>query len=126
MPVNNYDNYPMTWKPIIKPIAMPIYKQLIAQLVQDVKTRVLNPGDKMPPQRELADFLDVNLTTITRVYKRGEELGILSARVGKGTFISFDVNVDEQLLYNDQYQNIIQMATIYPPYNGNYVFEQVV
>jgi DNA-binding transcriptional MocR family regulator len=48
----------------------------------------LAPGTKLPPQRELADFLDINFTTITRAYKVCELKGLIHAVTGSGTFVS--------------------------------------
>ena len=75
MPVNSFDNYPMSWKPDIKNLKPPIYKSLAELLEDDIKKGVLKPGDKLPPQRELADFLDLNLSTITRAFKLCEQKG---------------------------------------------------
>ena len=69
MPINSFENYPMSWKPQLSDRTAPIYLKLAKQLEQDIKTGKLKPGDKLPPQRELADFLDLNLSTITRTYK---------------------------------------------------------
>ncbi len=46
------------------------------------------PGTKLPPQRELADFLDLNFTTITRAYKLCEFKGLIYAVTGSGTFVA--------------------------------------
>ena len=69
MPVNSFDNYPMSWKPNTKDLTPPLYKSLAQLLENDIQNGTLNPGDKLPPQRELADFLDLNLSTITRAFK---------------------------------------------------------
>ncbi|TQW47891.1 GntR family transcriptional regulator, partial [Clostridioides difficile] len=98
MPINSFENYPMTWKPKLDNRKPPIYKTLAMLLEEDIKRGNLNPGDKLPPQRELADFLDLNLSTITRAFKLCEEKGLICAKVGKGTFISSDVNVSNTLL----------------------------
>ncbi|WP_426751385.1 GntR family transcriptional regulator, partial [Pseudomonas aeruginosa] len=59
----------MSWKPDISNISTPLYIAIAHQLEQDIKDGKLVPGTKLPPQRELADFLDVNLSTITRAFK---------------------------------------------------------
>ena len=69
MPVNSFENYPMSWKPDIANMKPPLYKSLASSLEEDILNGLLNPGDKLPPQRELADFLDINLSTITRAFK---------------------------------------------------------
>lgn len=56
MPINSFENYPMSWKPTIDKTEKPIYKAIAEKLEQDILQEVLLPGTKLPPQRELADF----------------------------------------------------------------------
>ncbi|MEH7532017.1 PLP-dependent aminotransferase family protein [Priestia megaterium] len=88
MPVNSFDNYPMSWKPEKKVLKRPFYESIAALLEQDIINGYLAPGTKLPPQRELADFLDLNFTTITRAYKVCEKKGLIYAVTGKGTFVA--------------------------------------
>ncbi|BAL01056.1 putative GntR family transcriptional regulator [Oscillibacter valericigenes Sjm18-20] len=119
MTINSFENYLMSWKPTISDRKAPIYTQLAGQLAQDIRAGILRPGDKLPPQRELADFLDLHLSTITRIYKLCEEQGLICAKVGQGTFVSSDVNTSDTLLYSHETMDYIQLGTILPPYNGN-------
>lgn len=88
MPVNSFEHYPMSWKPSRKALKRPFYKSLASLLEQDIINGFLAPGTKLPPQRELADFLDINFTTITRSYKICEVKGLIYAITGCGTFVS--------------------------------------
>lgn len=88
MPVNSFENYPLTWKPSKALLKFPIYISLSALLEQDILCGKLLPNTKLPPQRELADFLDVNLSTITRAFKICETKGLIYAVVGSGTYVS--------------------------------------
>lgn len=119
MPVNSFENYPMSWKPVISDRKGAIYTQLAEQLVKDIRNGLLKPGDKLPPQRELADYLDLHLSTVTRAYKLCEERGLICAKVGQGTFVSSDVNTSDTLLYANEEFNFVQLGTVLPPYNGN-------
>ena len=119
MPVNSFENYPMSWKPIIPDRKGAIYTQLAEQLVGDIRNGLLKPGDKLPPQRELADYLDLHLSTITRAYKLCEEQGLICAKVGQGTFVASDVNTSDTLLYSNEELSFVQLGTVLPPYNGN-------
>lgn len=119
MPVNSFENYPMTWKPNITNKKGPLYKVLSDLLEEDIKNGALKPGDKLPPQRELADFLDVNLSTISRTFKLCEQRGLISGEIGKGTYISSDVNVNTTLLNPANAKNLIEMGATYPPYEQN-------
>lgn len=88
MPVNPFDHYPMSWKPDKAALTRPFYKSLAAMLEHDITNGLLAPGTKLPPQRELADFLDINFTTVTRIYKMCETKGLIYAVTGSGTFVS--------------------------------------
>jgi DNA-binding GntR family transcriptional regulator len=67
-------------------------------LEQDILSGVLLPRTKLPPQRELADYLDLNLSTISKAFKVCELKGLLSTFVGSGTFVSYDTLSNAYLL----------------------------
>ncbi len=69
MPVNSFDSYPLTWKPEKEKLKPPYYKSLAEDLEGKIRSGLLQAGTKLPPQREIADYLDLNYTTITRVYE---------------------------------------------------------
>lgn len=118
MPINSFDNYPMSWKPTLQPNDLPLYKALAKQLEHDIKDGTLQPGTMLPPQRELADYLDINLSTISRAFKLCEQKGLLSASVGRGTFVSSDARSNSILLnrVNDipSTESLIEMGAILP------------
>ncbi len=119
MPVNSFENYPMSWKPALLDRTPPIYTKLAHELAEDIRRGFLKPGVQLPPQRELADFLDLHLSTITRTYKLCEERGLLCAKTGKGTFVASDVKTSDILLYSKENTELIEMGTVHPPYNDN-------
>lgn len=88
MPFNSFADYPMSWKPDRAGLKRPIYLSLAQRLETDIGAGLLAPGVKLPPQRELADFLDINFTTVTRAYKLCELKGLVVAETGRGTFVS--------------------------------------
>lgn len=88
MPVNSFDDYPMTWRPDRRDLKNPLYCSISETLERDIKEGKLQPGTMLPPQRELADFLDVHLGTITRAFKVCQLKGLIYAVTGKGTFVS--------------------------------------
>lgn len=114
MPVNSFDNYPMSWKPDLSKITGPKYIALAEQLESDIKNGKLKAGTKLPPQRELADFLDLNLSTISKVYKLCEQKGLLSASVGNGTYVSSDATAEPVLLCGKEDSHVIEMGAIVP------------
>lgn len=88
MPINSFDDYYMSWKPDKSKLGFPLYKGLADQMEKDITEGFLLPGTKLPPQRELADFLDINLSTVTKAYRLAEYKGLIQGFVGSGTFVS--------------------------------------
>jgi DNA-binding transcriptional MocR family regulator len=119
MPINSFENYPMSWKPSIDKTKKPIYQVLAEQLKQDILNGVLLPGTKLPPQRELADYLDLNLSTISKAFKVCELKGLLSSSVGSGTFVSYDALSNAYLLEDTKPKHLIEMGATLPD-NASY------
>lgn len=57
MPVNSFDNYPMSWKPDKNALKRPFYKSLASLLEQDITNGFLAPGTKLPPNENWQIFL---------------------------------------------------------------------
>ena len=75
---------------------VPVYRQLIDQVLVGIATGMLSPGDQLPTVRQLAVDLSVNPNTVVRAYKELEIRGILSTQQGTGTFVTRqEVRVDE-------------------------------
>lgn len=56
-------------------------------IADDIAEGRLAEGERLPPQRDLADELKVALTTVTRAYTEAERRGLVSGEVGRGTFV---------------------------------------
>ena len=96
MPVNSFEHYPMSWAPSRATLGPgPVYLALAARLERDIASGALPPGTRLPPQRELADFLDVNFTTVTRAYDVCREKNLIYGVTGRGTFVAALPGVDE-------------------------------
>lgn len=76
------------WAPRLSKRGGPAYLAIADALESDLRAGVLAPGDPLPTQRELADRLGVNFTTVTRAYTEAKRRGLLTATVGRGTFAS--------------------------------------
>lgn len=112
MPVNSFLDYPMTWRPEKQQLKRPIYLSLAEQLEEDIKSGLLAPGTKLPPQRELADFLDINFTTITRAYGICERKGLIYAITGSGTFVSPNAKLPITISMDNKPKNLIELGFI--------------
>lgn len=69
MSVNSYKNNPLSWQPDKTLLKSPIYKSLVDLLQEDILSNQLIQDTKLPSQRELADFLDLNFTTVGQAYQ---------------------------------------------------------
>jgi DNA-binding LacI/PurR family transcriptional regulator len=64
-----------------------IAAQIADQIHWLIATCQLNPGDKLPPVRELASHLRINLHTVRAAYHRLEENRMISIRRGVGAVV---------------------------------------
>ena len=119
MPVNSFDDYPMSWAPDFSQRTGPLYKVIAEKLEEDIHNGLLTPGTKLPPQRELADFLDINVSTIARAFKKKKKKGIICSTIGNGTFIASDAAANPFLLPEDDSLGIIEMGPVFPTKNVN-------
>jgi 2-aminoadipate transaminase len=62
-------------------------QQLVDRFADAIDSGELEPGEKLPPTRDLAARVGVNHLTAARVYRRLAELGYVTAAVGRGTFV---------------------------------------
>ena len=68
--------------------AVPIYEQILSQVVFAVAAGDLPAGEAMPSVRELSQQLIVNANTVARAYQELERLGVVEARRGVGMFVT--------------------------------------
>ncbi|MFM0736590.1 PLP-dependent aminotransferase family protein [Paraburkholderia xenovorans] len=66
----------------------PIYLQIVEFLESAIANGSLSPGDRLPPQRQLAETLKVDLTTVTRGFTEARRRHLIEARGALGTFIA--------------------------------------
>jgi len=124
MPVNSFEHYPMSWKPDKNKLNKPLYKSIAEYLEQDIKNGILRENDKLPPQRELADYLDLNLSTITRAYKICEMKGLIYATTGRGSFVSANVNSPATIIDNAE-PSLIELGIVLPFIEHNSIISSV-
>lgn len=78
------------YAPAIAENGGPLYKKLADAIERDIATGSLNPGERLPTHRDLADALGMNVSTITRGYREAEKRGLVSGTVGRGTYVTSD------------------------------------
>jgi GntR family transcriptional regulator len=67
---------------------VPVYRQIIDQVLGGISAGSLKAGDQLPTVRQLAVDLAINPNTVVRAYRELEIRGILSTQQGTGTFIT--------------------------------------
>lgn len=112
MPVNSFETYPMSWKPAWSK-ERPLYQSLAKRLEDDIRSGALLPGTKLPPQRELADFLDINVSTVSQAFRICSDKGLLTSVIGSGTFVAYDAMTNLSLA-PDGTEPLIELASMMP------------
>jgi GntR family transcriptional regulator len=67
---------------------VPVYRQIIDQILGGIAAGSLKPGDQLPTVRQLAVDLAINPNTVVRAYRELEIRGVLSTQQGVGTFVT--------------------------------------
>lgn len=75
------------WLPDLTGRAGPKYQAVADALGLAIERGDLRPGDRLPPQRELAARLGMDLTTVTRAFEIARQRGQIVARGRSGSFV---------------------------------------
>ena len=75
------------WNPDIEETG-PVYLAITRALESDIAEGRLTPGDRLPPHRELAGRLGVNVGTVSRAYAEARRRGLVQGEVGRGTYVT--------------------------------------
>ncbi len=86
------------WQPKLAPVSVPargasrgrprpLYLRIVDALAADVASGRVAADTRLPTQRELAERLGTTIATVTRAYSEARRRGLVSATVGRGTFV---------------------------------------
>jgi DNA-binding transcriptional MocR family regulator len=78
----------LAWITDLSPYGGARYLQIVAVIERAIVNGHLRPGDRLPPQRRLANRLSVDLTTVTRAYDEAKRRHLLQARGALGTYVA--------------------------------------
>lgn len=67
---------------------LPIYRQIMRQVVDAIATGRLKAGDRIPSHRELSEQLVVAPLTVKKAYDELEAQGYIASQRGRGTFVN--------------------------------------
>ena len=86
----------------------PIYKQISAQLRDQILTGKLRAGDPLPSIRALAQDLKISVITTMKAYEELSSEGLVTSSKGKGYFVNAQ---DERLLAEQHMRQLEQYLT---------------
>jgi GntR family transcriptional repressor for pyruvate dehydrogenase complex len=69
-----------------------IYQSVVEQFVGLLQTGKVKPGDKLPPERTLAELFQVSRASIREAFSAMEIIGLIEVRPGDGSFVT-DFNI---------------------------------
>lgn len=75
------------WVPDLSLTPGPKYLAIAEAIGDAIGRGDLRAGDRLPPQRDLAQTLGVDLTTVTKAYDRARARGMIAARGRAGSFV---------------------------------------
>ena len=64
-----------------------IYKRIAEEIREKIISGVYQPGDRLPPIRQLKQEWDCTQGTIQRAYKELAKQGLVNSQAGKGTHV---------------------------------------
>jgi GntR family transcriptional regulator len=90
---------------------VPVYRQLIDQVLAAVATKTLRPGDQLPTVRGVAVDLAINPNTVSRAYREMEIRGILDTQQGTGTFVAENPAENSNGSAAERHRQLTQLVT---------------
>jgi DNA-binding transcriptional MocR family regulator len=76
------------WQPRLNADSRVKYQAIVDAIEEDIKARLIKPGDKLPSQRSIASHLNIDLTTVTRAIKEASRRGLVESQQGSGSYIA--------------------------------------
>ncbi|WP_195908452.1 GntR family transcriptional regulator [Novosphingobium sp. Gsoil 351] len=76
-----------SWTPDLTGSPGPKYQAVADALTEAIRRGDLAAGDRIPPQRELAAALGIDLTTVTRGYEIARHRGLIVGKGRQGSFV---------------------------------------
>jgi GntR family transcriptional repressor for pyruvate dehydrogenase complex len=96
-----------------------VYEQVIEQIKEMITSGKLKRGDRLPPERELVEQLQVSRTSIREAIRALQIIGLIECKQGGGNFIkeSFENSLFEPLsimfvLQNSRPEEILELRKI--------------
>jgi len=90
-----------------------LYESVIEQIMDLIKNNELKPGDKLPPERELAEKLSISRNSLREAFRVLESRGLIKSKPGGGRFIreirENDHNNTENIILSLEKSSILEL-----------------
>ncbi|MGP9569195.1 aminotransferase-like domain-containing protein [Halomonas sp. AOP5-B2-8] len=105
------------WVPSLNEFSGSRYRAIASAVESAIQDGTLLAGERLPPQRRLADALGVTVGTVTRGYAEAERNGWVSARVGSGTYVKSESQASafSPTFHSDETPGMIDLSLSIPP-----------
>lgn len=64
-------------------------RSIMAQIKKAIEVGTLSDGDQLPPERELSETYSASRSTVRKALNELEQQGLVSRKVGSGTFVTY-------------------------------------
>jgi DNA-binding transcriptional MocR family regulator len=102
------------WQPDLSNRKGPKYRTIAEAIAADISDGRLTPGDRLPPQRELAWALGVTVGTVSRGYAEAERNGLVKGAIGSGTYVLRPGYRQDQAMQPAADPGVIDMSIAFP------------
>ncbi len=84
------------WRPLLIASDTPRYLEIAKAIKADIENGILAPGERLPPQRRIAQDIGVDFSTVSRGYAEAIRRGYIESFVGRGTFVRAEADMPER------------------------------
>lgn len=95
---------------------LPIYRQLMRQVIDAIAGGTLRAGDRLDSQRDLAERLVISPLTVKKAYDELERQGLIRSERGRGTFVAAAASpadsAQQRALLRDEARRLLNRARL--------------